>query len=419
MTPTISQRFILTVTLTAGVVAMPAHAGAQSSGVTAFIGATLVDGTGAAPIPNSVVLVSGERITAAGLAASVTVPAGATRVDLSGKTLLPGFVNAHGHVPGDSGGTPAEQLTLYARYGVTTVFSLGDDAMESLSLRNAPARGRARLFIAGPPVAGTTAASAAAEVEKNASLKVDWIKVRVDDNLGTRAKIPVEAWSAAVKRAGERGLPVAAHMFYLADAKALLKEGVSLLAHSVRDLPVDAELISLMRQRGACLSPTLMREVSTFVYESRPAFLDDPFFSRYADRKAVADVTTAERQQQTRTSKTAAGYKVALVQANANLKALSAAGVRVAMGTDTGQVGRFQGYFEHQELEMMVKAGLTPMQAIVAATSDAAGCMKKSDLGLIKAGAFADLVVYAANPAVDIKNTRTLESVWVGGHRVP
>lgn len=412
------SRFIFVCALISCCVTAQARVGAQNA-VTAFVGATLVDGTGAAPIPNSVVLVSGERITAAGPAASITVPAGATRIDVTGKTLLPGFINAHGHVPGDQGGTPAEQLRLYARYGVTSVFSLGDEGNERLALRNAPARGRARLFIAGPVVAGTTADAASGEVDKNVALEVDWIKVRVDDNLGTQTKMPAPAWSAALKRAHELGLPVAAHIFYLADAKALLREGVDLIAHSVRDLPVDAEFIALMKKRDVCVSPTLMREVSTFVYETPPSFLKDAFFLRYADKKAVAEVSTTERQQQVRTSKSAQRYKVALEQANANVKALSSAGVRVAMGTDTGPGGRFQGYFEHLELEMMVKAGLTPMQAIVAATSDAARCMKKPGIGVVQAGAFADLVVYGANPALDIRNTHTLEAVWVGGQRVP
>ncbi len=106
--------------------------------------------------------------------------------------------------------------------------------------------------------------------------------------------------------------------------------------------------------------------------------------------------------------------------ASANLKMLKDAGVRIAMGTDTGPPARFQGYFEHMELEMMVKAGLTPMQAIVAATGDAGRCMKHTGgLGTIAAGAPADLVVYAEDPSQDIRNTRTIESVWIAGRRMP
>jgi imidazolonepropionase-like amidohydrolase len=394
---------------------------AQSVPVTAFVGATIVDGTGAAPVAKGVVLVSNGRITAAGPADRVTVPAGATRVDLAGKTMLPGFVNVHGHLAGSDREQLAAQLRLYARYGVTTVFSLGGEGVESVDLRNQPARGRARLFIAGPVVEGTTAAAAAETVARNAAMKVDWLKIRVDDNLGTVAKMPVEAWKAAIQRGHERGLPVAAHVFYLEDAKAVLREGVDLLAHSVRDRPVDAELIKLARAREVCLSPTLMREVSTFVYESTPSFFSDPFFTRHADKTVVAQLSEPASQQQMRNSASAQRYKVGLEQASRNVKQLADGGVRIAMGTDTGAgVGRFQGYFEHMELEMMVKAGLTPMQAVVAATGDAARCMKKTgQIGTIQPGAWADLAVYGTSPVDDIRNTRTIEAVFVAGERVP
>jgi imidazolonepropionase-like amidohydrolase len=393
---------------------------AQNVPVTAFVGATIVDGTGAAPVVNGVVLVSNGRITAAGPADRVTVPAGATRVDLAGKTLLPGFVNAHGHLRASDRESLLAQLRLYARYGVTTVFSLGGEGVETVPLRDEPARGRARLFIAGQTIDVATASAAVEAVDRNVAMKVDWLKIRVDDNLGTTTKVPVEAWRAAIRRGHERGLPVAAHLFYLDDAKALLREGIDLLAHSVRDRPVDAELIALARQRDVCLSPTLTREVSTFVYESTPAFFSDPFFLRHADKGVIAQLSEPARQQEMRTSASAQRYKTALEQASRNVKALADGRVRIALGTDTGAgVGRFQGYFEHMELEMMTKAGLSPMQAIVAATGDAARCMKKAGaVGTIQPGTFADLVVYGANPAADIRNTRTIEAVYVSGERI-
>jgi len=111
--------------------------------------------------------------------------------------------------------------------------------------------------------------------------------------------------------------------------------------------------------------------------------------------------------------------KKAIVQASRNLKILSDGGVRIAMGTDSGtQVGRWQGYFEHVELEMMVQAGLTPMQALVAATSGSAAAMKLDQLGAIQPGKQADLLVLNADPLTDIKNTRQIHSVWVGGRRL-
>jgi imidazolonepropionase-like amidohydrolase len=155
------------------------------------------------------------------------------------------------------------------------------------------------------------------------------------------------------------------------------------------------------------------------VYESRPAFLDDPFFKRFADPSAVDGVQTPQHQATNR-SPAATRYKAALELAKANLKQLKDAGVRIAMGTDTGPAARFQGYFEHLELEHMVSAGLTPMQVIVASTSDAARCMNVADrIGTLKAGLEADFVVLARNPLDDIRNTRSIESVWVRGQRVP
>jgi imidazolonepropionase-like amidohydrolase len=390
--------------------------------VTAFVGATLIDGTGAPPMENGVVVVRDGRIAAVGRASAVAIPPGATQVDLRGKTLLPGFVNAHGHVD-DPMGTRANlerQLLLYGRYAITTVFSLGEETGAGAALRDAPARGRARLFFAGPVVDGNTAAAAAEAADRTAASKPDWIKIRVDDNNGASMKMPRDAYKAAIDRAHAAGLPIAAHLFYLQDAKQLLRDGIDLLAHSVRDLPVDAELIELARARNVCLVPTLMREVSIFAYETTPAFFADPFFSKYADRANVKTLSSPERQAQVRNNPNTARFKQVLELASRNMIQMKKAGVRVAMGTDSGAANRFQGYFEHMELELMVKAGLTPMQAIVAATSDAAACMKQAGtVGTLQPGAWADLAVYAASPALDIKNTKTLESVWVSGERLP
>ncbi len=399
--------------------------------VRVFVGARLVDGTGAPPVDRAVLVVAGDKIlNIATMAEPGTIPSEAERIDVRGKTILPGFVNAHGHVA-DTSGLKAgpefyrrenleRQLTLYARYGVTTVFSLGGDGPVGAGLKKEPPVSRARLFIAGPVIAATTAQGAAAEVDKIASMGVDWLKFRVDDNLGTSPKMPKAAWKTVIDVGHARQLPVAAHLFYLDDAKELLREGIDLIAHSVRDKPVDDEFVSLAKSRDVCVVPTLTREVSTFVYESTPEWFNDEFFLRHADPKVLEELKSPARQGQTRKSASAQKYKAALTVATDNLKRMKDGGVRLAMGTDTGPPARFQGYFEHMELEMMVKAGLTPMQAIVAATGDAARCMKKGDtLGVLRAGAAADFVIYSDDPTKDIRATRTIESVWVGGAKIP
>jgi len=406
-------------------------AGAQNTpaiGLVAYVGARIIDGTGTSPIENGVIIVQNGRIQAIGPASAASVPAGATRVDLTGKTIMPGIINAHAHV-NDVRGLKASpefytpehirhQLGVYARYGVTTVFSLGGDGPAGVQVRDQKPAGAARLFLAGPVISASDPEAARRAVNEVKAMTVDLVKIRVDDNLGTAKKMPAEAYRAVIDQAHTQGLKVAAHVFYLQDAKDVLSAGGDFIAHSVRDATVDRPLIDQLKSRDICVCPTLMREVSTFIYESRPNFLDDPFFKREADPAAVEGVQTPQHQASNRTA-AAARYKKTLEVAKANLKLLKDAGVRIAMGTDTGPAGRFQGYFEHLELEHMVQAGLTPMQVIVSATSDAARCMNVADrLGTLKAGLEADFLVLARNPLDDIRNTRSLESAWVGGNRV-
>jgi imidazolonepropionase-like amidohydrolase len=366
-----------------------------------------------------VVVVRDGRIAAVGRSSVVTIPAGAAQIDLRGKTLLPGFVNAHGHADDPTGARASleRQLLLYGRYGVTSVLSLGEATGGGAALRDERVRGRARLLFAGPVVEGRTASDAGASADRTLAVKPDWIKIRVDDN----SPMPREAFKAAIDRSHSANLPIAAHMFYLADAKQLLQDGIDLLAHSVRDLPVDTEFIELARSRGVCVVPTLMREVSIFVYESTPDFFSDPFFKKYANAEAVGTLTAPDRQAQIRGNPNTARFKQVLDLASRNLAQMKKGGVRIAMGTDSGaSPNRFPGYFEHMELELMVKAGPTPMEAIVAATGDAAACIRRAGVfGTLQPGAWADLAVYAASPVTDIRNTRTLESVWVSGEKLP
>jgi imidazolonepropionase-like amidohydrolase len=317
------------------------------------------------------------------------------------------------------------QLKTYARYGVTTVFSLGDESEAAFQLRreqdNGPSEG-ARLFLAGPVINSTTAEAARGMTDRVAAMKPDVIKIRIDDNLGSSRKMPEEAWRAAIERAKEHELPVATHIFYLADAKAALMAGASLIAHSVRNVPVDAQFVRELKARDACYSPTLMREVSTFAYGSTPSWARDPFFLKGAGAAAGDEVSDPARQatvQARPAYKQGLRYKEGLEVAKHNLKRLSDAGARIAMGTDTGPPGRWQGFFEHLELEMMVESGMTPMQVLVAATSASAECHGKgAQFGSIRPGASADLVVLAANPLESIRNTRQIKSIWIAGRRV-
>jgi imidazolonepropionase-like amidohydrolase len=389
----------------------------QAAPVRAFTGLTLIDGTDRPPIPNATLLVQDGRVVHAGPAASVTIPAAAERIALEGKTVIPGLINAHGHV-----NDADRDLRVYAAYGVTTIVSLGGEQEPVFAARaaqNSASLARSRVFVSGPVLTPRTPDEARAQVAQVAASKVDFVKIRVDDNLGTTQKMPPEVYRAVIDEAHRRGLRVAAHLFYLADAKALLDAGVDFIAHSIRDAEVDAGVIAALKKANVCVSPTLMREVSTFVYESTPEFFSDSLFLRNANREWMATLQEPARQQAMRTSQSAQRYKVALDVASKNVKRLSDAGVPIAMGTDTGPIGRFQGYFELMELELMVKAGLTPRQALVAATRDAARCTKlESTLGTLERGKWADFVVLDADPLANISNVRRISSVWIAGNRV-
>ena len=389
---------------------------APSQAVRVFTGATLIDGTDRGPVPNATIVVRAGKIVAAGPASAVTVPAGAERVSLAGKTVIPGLINAHGHV-----NTPAD-LRTYAAYGITTVYSLGGEPESVFAARaqqNTPTLDRARVFVAGPVLTPNTPDEARTQVAGVAAQKVDMVKIRVDDNLGTTQKMTAEVYRAVIDEAHKRGLRVATHLFYLGDAKSLMDAGTDLVAHSVRDVEVDAPFIAALKRRNVCVSPTLMREVSTFVYESKPAFFSDSLFLAHANKEWMATVQQPARMEAMRTSQSAQRYKVALEVAKRNLKKLSDGGVTIAMGTDTGPMGRFQGYFELMELEMMVQSGLTPRQALLSATRDAARCMKiDAELGTLEPNKWADFVVLDANPLSDISNVRRISGVWIAGNRI-
>lgn len=402
-----------------------------NQGTIAFVGATLIDGTDADPLPNAVLVITDGRVRAVGPRDTVTIPAGADVVDVSGKYLMPGLINAHGHVGAtvglDANGEYSRenllrQLSLYARYGITTVFSLGGDEEAGFQLRNEqynPDLDRARLYVAGTVVSGNDESTIRQEVNRNADLGADFIKTRIDDNLGATQKLPKPLFDALVDQAHIRRLPVAVHLFYLEDAKYMLDAGADLIAHSIRDLPVDDEFVAKVLEQGVCYIPTLTREVSTFIYEDVPDFFADPYFLKEADADVLAELQTPERMSRMASSRSAQLYKQGLEVALGNVASLHAAEVPIAMGTDTGPPARFQGYFEHLELQLMVEAGMSTLDALRSATGVAAQCMGMSDIGTLEPGNWADFNVLGSNPASDILNTKTIEQVYIAGNRVP
>jgi imidazolonepropionase-like amidohydrolase len=303
------------------------------------------------------------------------------------------------------------------------VVSLGGDkneAQEFRAVNDSMTTGRARLFIAGTVITGATPSEGNAIVDANHNMGVDFMKVRVDDNLGAAEKVSEDVYRAAIARSHELGYRFASHMYYLDDARKLLDAGTDMMAHSVRDSPVDENFVKGMKEKKVCYCPTLMREVVMYVYGDTAAFFEDPFFNRERefDSITIRPLKDPARQKQVRESKNAQTYRQQLPVAMANLKTLSDAGVPIVMGTDSGVPARFMGYFEHLELAMMADAGLTPMQIIQSASKSAAECMGLKNVGAIQQGNWADFIVLDADPLADIKNSRKINAVFVSGVEV-
>src|SRR5262249_16778902 len=419
--------------------------------VTILKNVDLIDGTGAAPKRGVSILISGGRIREVRPTDQPKAPSGANVVDLSGKTVMPGIINLHGHVGLVKGLTQAPENSprdnleapppTYASYGVTSVVSMGSDIDPELivRIRDAQRDGRltgARVYTAGRgftaqggypavlpgnkgvPFEVSTAAQARAYVDQLAKMRVALVKMWVDDELGRYQKLAPEVTAAIIDQAHKHKLKAAAHLFYLADAKSLLDAGLDAMAHSVRDKEVDAELIAKLKKNNATAIATLTREQSVFVYADSPSWLDDPFFQRGVTSETVATLKSDAFRNKAAGNPDAAKFRQLFQTASRNLKKLSAAGVRIGFGTDTGPPARFHGFFEHWEMELMVQAGLTPMQVIQSASKNAAEYLGVSkDFGTLEKGKHADLIVLDKSPLEDIRNTHTIHAVYIGGQK--
>ncbi|HEV2275303.1 MAG TPA: amidohydrolase family protein [Acidobacteriaceae bacterium] len=407
---------------------------------------TLIDGTGRPAAPHSAMILENGRIAWVGPEDRLKAPASAQVIHLQGRYVMPGIINLHVHL-GDTIGLEQDarfftrenvekDLKTYASYGVTTVLSMGTDKDLIFRIRDEQRAGRpaeTRVYTAGQGfvfkggyggIEGVNqGVSSVAEVEPavaaQAAKHVDIIKLWMDDHLGTKKKMPYGIAKAIIESAHRHHLRVVAHVFYLQDAKELVADGVDGLAHSVRDKPVDQALIDSMKQHGTWqMAATLSREASMFVYGQTPSFASDPFFTRSVSPKVLATLRSPEYQKNMRADPDFSQYPRFLANAEKNLKTLADAGVPYGFGTDSGPPGRFPGYFAHWEMELMVQAGLTPMQVITAATGSAAEFLHARDLGTLQATKWADLIVLDKNPLENIRNTRTIHTVYIAGNPV-
>jgi len=398
----------------------------------ALTNARIIDGTGRPAIDKGTIVIVNGRIDAVGASSSVKIPPGAQRIDESGRTIVPGFINAHAHLNVERNATLpvrddlVRRLKTYAMYGITSTVSLGStmaDEMVGFDLmheQDHPALDRARLYTAGLNAIGKTPEQARASVDRLAGLHAQVIKFHINGNPNDMDR---PTWSAIIDEAHKKNMKVAVHIYYIKDAQASVDDGVDILAHSIRDGDVPASLVAEMKQKNVTYIPTLTRDLSVFVYEKTPDFFKDPFFLRGSAlyNEQVPMLSTDEWHAKVAKDPTTEMIRGALVEANKNLKTLSDAGITIGMGTDSGVAnnpGRWQGYFEQVEMEMMNKAGMTPMQVITASTGNSAKIMRLTDVGTLEKGKWADLVVLRGNPLQNILNTRTIDAVWIGGAKL-
>jgi imidazolonepropionase-like amidohydrolase len=339
----------------------------------------------------------------------VDVPRGATRVDLTGKTVMPTIVNAHVHLASTRAERTA-QLEHMGYYGAGAAVSLGQDSGSvAFEMRAESTPGIPRSLTAGRgitmPEPGrttipfwiTTEEEARAAVRELAAERVDIVKIWVDDRNGEYQKLSPALYTAVIDEAHRSGLRVTAHIFALEDAKGLLRAGIDAFAHGIRDRDIDDELVALWKERPeVVLVPNL----------PDPGVAQD--FSWLAGTVPADELA---RMQEASTDRPAA-QETFRIQAR-NLARLSREGIRVAFGTD-GSVA----WAPHLEMEDMVRSGMSAADVLVAATSSSAELMRMSDTGVISVGRAADFIVLDANPLEDIRNTRRIASVYLGGMAV-
>ena len=441
----------------------------QQAGTTVFEGARLITGDGGAPIENSAIVVVNNQFTQVGRRGEVQAPAGAARVDLTGKTVMPAMVDLHGHLgyQNVAEGTMSKEtftrenlidhLERLAYHGVGAVVGIADLVARSnlhggrenwgdvpLRVRqeiipNAALFKTAGVGIAYPgsgaqghpsradvPYPVTTVAEARAAVEDYVQMKPEFIKIWVDDRGGKKKKLTPPLYKAIIEEAHKSNVPVAVHNVTLADAKELMRAGVEGWLH----VPVrggetpDDELIAIVKQRVAkndrpimWMTPSLITAwMNTQGGGKRPAWLDDPLLhDTYSPQDIeahwgapLAKMTTAAVERARRN----------FADDGRNAMQFRAAGMRIVTGTDTGQTRFWIAYFNHLDLESFVAFGMTPGEAIVAATRDAAE-IGHFNTGMVAAGRSADFIVLDANPLDNISNTRRINKVYLRGQEVP
>lgn len=425
---------------------LPSHAAAQ---IVVLRNVTIIDGNGGPPRTNAALVIDGEKIRRI-TSARLQPPKEANVIDLSGKFIMPEIINAHGHL-GLLKGTKISaanytkenverQLLQYQDYGVGTVLVMGTDRDEVYGWRTESRQGDlpgALLYSAGrgfgapdglPPASmgtdmvyrPTTAEEARKDVDELALHRPDIVKLWLDDFWGQYPKMKPEIYGAIIEEAHKNNLRVAAHVYHEEDAQRLVDDGVDVLAHSVRDADIPDALIAEMKRKNLAYIGTMSLDEFQTAYADDPSWLNQPFFRNSLEPGVYEMITSPQYKKSVQDDKKTPTETTAQSIEMKNMKKVFDAGILVALGTDSGATPtRPYGFSEHNELQLLVKAGLTPVQAIMVATRNGAELLGASaDFGVVRPGLKANFIVLEKDPSADIQNTESISAVWKNGKKV-
>jgi imidazolonepropionase-like amidohydrolase len=413
---------------------------------TVIVGATLIDGTGAPPVTDAVVVVQDGRISAVGTRSEVSVPDGSDVLDASGKYLMPGLVDLHNHYGGGREGL-TRLFALQLEFGVTTTRSLGADGAENLAVIADAKAGKIpapRLYTAGagfshpqgmPPgdvIQRPTSTDEARQMVRDlAAQDVDLIKMWVDPTLdGLLAwgfdwndgkapipKISAEIRTAIVQEAAQHGIPAVAHVYEEEDVRQLNSVGVRHFVHTVRAAPIDAEFVRWAAKQNLSFAPALSKAQDSWFMAERPEVLEDATLVRAWGEERVARMKSPDTQANMLANPQGKQLRGVYGRMQRFIDQVNEGGVAVAVGSDSGAGNVPFGWGTHHEVELLVEAGLTPLEAIRAGTANGAWVLEgdDADFGSIETGKAADLIVLTSDPTADIRNTRSIEHVMQRG----
>ena len=434
----------------AAFLSQPALSQTQTRGAAVlYEGARLIPGDGSRPIEVSAMLVENGVIARVGPKGRTTAPAGAARVDLTGKTVMPTLINPHGH-PGFQRGLTysadnftreniVDDLNRALYFGVAVVQSQGiekgDITFQIRADQEAGKVGGAMLRVAGrgigAPNAGpggaayagiayevTSAEAGRRAVQELAAKKVDLVKIWVDDRNGRAPSLPKPIFTAIIDEGHKHGLTVNAHVFYHKDAVDLVDSGIDALVHLVRDREMDDALVASIVRRHVYVMPNLSGERGT--YTELPPWLKDgdPLMKLLQESVPRPVIDRMKKSYEGRDPGAVERARAAYAILERSTAKLARAGANVTLGSDTGLEDHLFGLAEQRELANMVKAGMTPMQVIVAATSRPAAYLKLDKMGILAAGKDASFLVLDGNPLDDIRNTQRISKTYIKGAEI-